>query len=193
MGADMVTAANWSRRALLSGGALAFGYLVAGRWCRLSPREARAAGASLRVFGTDEARTLEAAGETLVPGAGRAGLIHYLDAQLAADAADSLLILRYLDVPPPHAAFYRAGASALDELADTSGGFAALEVAERAELIGRLGAGEVGDGWPSSAPSAAFFHFVLRADAVDVVYGTPQGFARLGIDYVPHISPRRPW
>ncbi|RMF17259.1 MAG: gluconate 2-dehydrogenase subunit 3 family protein [Alphaproteobacteria bacterium] len=190
---DRAVPAGWTRRSLIGGGALAFTYLVAGRWRRLTPREARAEGAALRVLSVDDARTLEAAGETLAPGAARAGLVHYLDAQLAAEPAESLLILRYLDVPPPHADFYRSGATALDRLTGGKGGFTALDASARQALIGKLAAGGLGKAWPSSAPPAPLFHFVLRADAVDVLYGTPEGFARLGIDYVPHIEPLRPW
>lgn len=190
---DRAAAEGWTRRSLIGGGTLAFTYLVAGRWCRLTPREARAEGAALRVLSGDEARILEAAGETLVPGSARAGLVYYLDAQLAVEPAESLLILRYLDVLPPHADFYRSAATALDRLAGGKGGFAASEVSARQALIEKLAADGLGDAWPSSAPPAPLFHFVLRADAVDVLYGTPEGFARLGIDYVPHIAPPRPW
>ncbi len=184
---------GWTRRSVLAGGAVTFGFLVAGRWRRLTPAAARAAGAALRVLAMAEARTLEAAAETLVPGSAEAGFVHYLDAQLAAAPAESLLILRYLDVPPPHAGFYRAGAAALDRLAgEGEGGFAALDPDARTAMMARLAAGRVPD-WPSSAPPAPFLHFVLRADAIDVAYGTPEGFARLGLDYFPHIVPRRPW
>ena len=32
-----------------------------------------------------------------------------------------------------------------------------------------------------------------RSDAVDVVYGTPEGFAKLGVPYMPHIMPPTSW
>jgi hypothetical protein len=35
--------------------------------------------------------------------------------------------------------------------------------------------------------------FVLRADALDVTYGTPGGFENLGIPYMAHIMPEQPW
>ncbi|GIX17477.1 MAG: hypothetical protein KatS3mg119_1663 [Rhodothalassiaceae bacterium] len=186
--------AGWSRRRLLragGGAALALPYLVAGRWRLLTPREARAAGASLRVLGQRQAQALAALAETLVPGAEADGVVFYLDAQLAADPADSLLILRYLDVPPPWDAFYRATAAAIDHVAGEDG-FAALASDTRARLVSDLMAGRAGD-WPQDAPPAGLALFVLRADAVDVVWGTPEGFARLGIDYLPHIAPARPW
>jgi hypothetical protein len=33
----------------------------------------------------------------------------------------------------------------------------------------------------------------VRADALDVVYGTPEGFDALGIPYMAHIKPEKPW
>jgi hypothetical protein len=32
-------------------------------------------------------------------------------------------------------------------------------------------------------------YFVLRSDAVDVVYGTMEGYESLGVPYMPHIVP----
>jgi hypothetical protein len=40
------------------------------------------------------------------------------------------------------------------------------------------------DGW--KGPTAGFVYFLLRSDAVDVVYG-------LGVPYQPHIAPTRSW
>jgi hypothetical protein len=34
---------------------------------------------------------------------------------------------------------------------------------------------------------------ILRSDAVDVVYGTMDGYAALGIPYMPHIAPTKRW
>jgi len=42
-------------------------------------------------------------------------------------------------------------------------------------------------------PPAALFYFVLRNDALDVVYGTEAGFAKLGIPYMAHIAPPTRW
>jgi hypothetical protein len=38
-----------------------------------------------------------------------------------------------------------------------------------------------------------FVYFLLRSDAVDVVYGTVEGYAALGIPYMPHIAPTKRW
>ena len=42
-------------------------------------------------------------------------------------------------------------------------------------------------------PPASYVLFVLRADALDVTYGTPEGFESLGIPYMAHIMPETPW
>ena len=42
-------------------------------------------------------------------------------------------------------------------------------------------------------PAQSFVYATLRNDAVDVVYGTVAGFARLGVPYMPHILPERSW
>ena len=42
-------------------------------------------------------------------------------------------------------------------------------------------------------PASPFVFGVLRSDAVDVVYGTMEGYAALGIPYMPHIAPTQKW
>ena len=46
-------------------------------------------------------------------------------------------------------------------------------------------------GW--EGPPAPLFYLLARSDAVDAVYGTPEGFERLGIPYMAHIAPPRAW
>ena len=46
--------------------------------------------------------------------------------------------------------------------------------------------------WDARA-SQGLVYSVLRNDAVDVVYGTVEGFARIGVPYLPHILPPRTW
>lgn len=181
------------RRGFLQGtglGLLAF--QVGGASLLLSPREAHARNLPLRALSSAEAATVQALGETLLPGATAAGLVHYLDQQLAAAPADSLLMIRYLDVPPPYLAFYRPCLAAVDAVVAKRHGkhFSALEAAERDALVGELQARNP-DGW--EGPPAPLFYFVLRNDAVDVVYGTPEGFARLGVPYMQHILPPSNW
>jgi hypothetical protein len=43
------------------------------------------------------------------------------------------------------------------------------------------------------AALGAVVYLILRSDAVDVVYGTMDGYANLGIPYMPHIAPSKRW
>jgi hypothetical protein len=181
------------RRAILQRGMLGLlAFQVGGSVAVLTPRAARAAQVPLRVLDAAQVRTLEALGDTLLPGAAEAGLAAYLDHQLAADPAESLLMIRYLDVPPPHAPFYAAGLAAVDAAAQKLHGrpFAALEPATRDAFVGLMQRGAL-EGW--QGPPAPFVYFVLRSDAVDVVYGTVEGFEKLGLPYMPHIPPTEKW
>ena len=65
-----------------------------------------------------------------------------------------------------------------------------LDQANAATLIESLRDGNV-SGW-NGPPPPLVYHF-LRNDAVDVVYGTMEGFADLGIPYLAHIEPPRAW
>ena len=47
------------------------------------------------------------------------------------------------------------------------------------------------DGW--QGPPGSFVYLLLRSDAVDVVYGTMEGYAALGIPYQAHIVPEKRW
>lgn len=165
---------------------------VAGAELMMTPAEARAQGAGFKVFTADEAAALEALGEVLLPGAAEAGLAYYVDHHLAQPPADSLLMIRYLDVQPPFAPFYQGGLAALDAAATKAHGkaFAELAAEPAKALVAALGGGNP-DGW--SGPPAPFFYFVTRADAIDVVYGTMAGFEKLGIPYMAHIEPVARW
>ena len=71
------------RRDLMKGagiGALAF--TVGGVEALLTPRQARAQNVPFRLLKAKEAETIEALGETLVPGARAAGIAHFIDQQL---------------------------------------------------------------------------------------------------------------
>lgn len=192
---------NTSRRTLLKStaqgilGALAF--TVGGKAVLLTPRRARAEDIPFTVLDNDEAATLSAFGEALAPGAAEAGIAHYVDAQLAADADDALFMIRYLDVPPAGwKGFYKGGLAALDALSHSKfrKGVAALDGGQAVSLV-RAVAGENPENWTKDqkAPPAHFFYFVIRGDAVDVVYGTKEGFAALGVPYMAHIEPGTRW
>ncbi len=158
----------------------------------LTPREARAQQAPLGILTANERATLEALGDTLLPGAAEAGLAHFVDHHLSVPAPDCLLLLRYLDVPPPFAAFYQAGLAALEQAAMNLHGtrFADLTTDQRTALVGIMSK-ENPPGW--AGPPAPFFYYVTRSDAVDVVYGTEAGFELLDIPYLAHIAPPSRW
>lgn len=184
---------HWSpgRRRLLQRAGL--GLVVASAGIGLcSPAQARASDAPLAVLSGDEARTLEAFGEALLPGAAHAGIAHFVDHHLKVDAADSLLLLRYMDWPAPYAAFYKAGLAALDRQARQAHAKAPheLNAVQWNALIVAMPAGDPA-AWLGIPPG--LLYFVMRSDAVDVVYGTEEGFAKLGVPYMPHIVPPSPW
>lgn len=166
-----------------------FAYQVGGIERLLTPAAARAAGAALQVLTPAETLALEALGECLVPGARTAGIAHYVDANLVRPPADVLLMLRYLDVLPPYADFYRAGLAGLDAAsrAATGKGFAALDEDAATALVSAMAAANPKD-W--SGPPAPLFYFALRGDAVDIVYGTRAGFETLSVPYLAHIEPK---
>ncbi|HZT63946.1 MAG TPA: gluconate 2-dehydrogenase subunit 3 family protein [Burkholderiales bacterium] len=183
-----------SRRTVLKGAALgALAYTVGGAEVLLSPSEALAQGIPLKVLSPDERAALEALGETLLPGAKDAGLAHYVDQQLSVPAGEALLIARALGVMPPYSNFYRAGLASLDAASQKAHGakFAALPQEKRNEFVEQLRQKNP-EGW-SAPPPSPFFYFVSRADAVDVYYGTVEGFERLGTPYMPHITPLKRW
>ena len=181
------------RRVLLKGaaaGALAF--TVGGAELLLTPRAARAQGVPLRTLNAAQAQTLDALGEALVPGARQAGISHFVDQQISIPPEEALLEARILNVRPPYANFYRAAIGAVDGASQKLKGrsFAQLGEEEQRSFIGDLRQNKI-DGW--QGPPAPFVYLILRSDAVDVVYGTMDGYANLGIPYMAHIAPTRRW
>lgn len=182
-----------TRRDLLAKGGLGLVLAtIGGEALWVAPAEARARRAATRVLSSAEARTLAAFAEILLPGATEAGVVAFVDHHIAVPARDSLLMLRYLDVPPPYADFYRAGLAALDAHARASAGalFADLSATRATELVRTIAQAPPPD-W--RGPPSPLVYFAVRADAVDVVYGTEKGFERLDMPYMPHISPPKPW
>src|SRR6266581_1285413 len=172
-------------------GALAF--TVGGVEVLLTTREARAQNVPFRLLRADEAETIEALGETLVPGARAAGIAHFIDQQLSVPPEDALLEARILNVRPPYANFYRAALGAVDRASqalNNGRAFAELTQAEQRSLVDAMRQNKV-EGW--QGPGGPFVYLVLRSDAVDVVYGTMEGYASLGIPYMPHIAPTKRW
>src|SRR5437868_5670069 len=173
---------NIERRAFIKGavmGALAF--TVGGVEVLLTPRDARSQGVPFRTLTAEQVEALEALGETLVPGARQAGISHFVDQQLSIPAEQALLEARILNVRPPFADFYRTALGAIDRASQArSNGrrFAQLNESERREFVDAMRQNKI-DGW--QGPAGGFVYVVLRNDAVDVVYGTMDGYAALGI------------
>jgi len=163
-------------------------YTVAGTTALMSPRDARAKGADFCVLSDEEVGLIETFGEALAPGARENGIAHFIDQQLSVDANDALLMIKYFNIRPPYVDFYRAGLTALNgyshKLHDKP--FTALNDAAMNALITTI-SGAVPEGW--AGPPAPLFYLMVRSDAVDVVYGTAEGFERLGVPYMPHIVP----
>jgi hypothetical protein len=181
------------RRVFLKGatmGMLAF--TVAGAEVLMKPGEARAKGVPFRLLNGAEAETLEALGETLVPGARDAGFAHFIDHQVSVPPVEALLEARIVNVKPPYINFYRAAIGGVDKASAARLGkrFAALSAAEQHDFIDQLRQNKI-EGWQGPPPGQVYF--VLRSDAVDVVYGTMEGYESLGIPYLAHIAPDRRW
>lgn len=166
--------------------------LVAGQTLMMTPGEAFAADVPLVVLSDLEATTLAAVADVIVPGARRAGVVHFVDKQLSLELDQSLLMLKYLGEPAPFDEFYKSGLAALAQLSQDAYGkpWDELDSTESVELVRRVVANDVGD-W--SAPPAPFVYFVLRADACDVVYGTEEGFSKIEMPYMAHIKPSYNW
>jgi hypothetical protein len=172
-------------------GALAF--TVGGVERMLTPRQAYAQDVPLRTLKPEEAKTLAAMGEALVPGARNAGVVQFVDQQISIPPEQALIEARIMNVRPPYANFYRAALGAIDGASKArhgGRGFAELSGAEQHDFINAMRQNKI-EGW--KGPAGGFVYFLLRTDAVDVVYGTMEGYAALGVPYMPHIAPTRSW
>jgi hypothetical protein len=158
------------RRVFLKGASMGMlAFTVGGADILMTPGEARARAVPFRMLNAEEAETLEALGETLVPGARAAGVAHFIDHQVSVTPGEALLEARIVNVKPP---------------------FTALSAAEQHDFIDQLRQNKIG-GW--QGPPAGLVYFVLRSDAVDVVYGTMEGYESLGVPYLAHIAPDKRW
>jgi hypothetical protein len=181
------------RRAFIRGAAFGtLAFTIGGGKVMLTPREARAQGVPLRTLTAEQAATLDAVGETLVPGAKEAGITNFVDQQISIPAEQSLLQARILNIQPPFANFYRAAIGAVDQASNKakSHKFAELTLDEQHEFVDLMRQNKL-DGW--QGPPGPFVYTVLRSDAVDVVYATMDGYAALGVPYMPHIAPTKRW
>jgi hypothetical protein len=184
---------NIGRRGFVKGatlGALAFS--VGGVEVLMTPNEARARNVPFRLLDGHQGETIEALGETLVPRAREAGIAHYIDQQLSVPAQECLLQARIFNFRPPFAEFYRSTIAAVDEASNKLFGkaFAQLSATDQREFVSRLRQNKIED-WKGRPQGLTYA--VLRSDAVDVVYGTMEGYEALGIPYMPHIAPEKRW
>lgn len=142
------------------------------------------------VLNKRERATLHALGETLLPGASQAGIVRYVVRQLKSETP--LLFLRYLDYPSSCLAFYEQGLQALEahSMANFGTAFPALSAGQRSDLVRSLSQASPPD-W--NGPPSPLFYFVVRNDALDVCYGTPEGFQKLDVPYLALITPPRQW
>ncbi len=181
-----------SRRNFIRQSGLALTFTVAGRTLLLTPREAYAREMPFSVLDRAEVETLEAICDHLLPGAGANGVAHFVDHQLPLDPDDSLLFIKWFNVEPPYLDFYRPALAEISRVCETVYGksITDLDRSGAAALIESLRDGNV-PGW--NGPPPPLVYHALRNDAVDVVYGTMEGFAELGIPYLAHIEPPRAW
>jgi Gluconate 2-dehydrogenase subunit 3 len=181
------------RRVFLKGAGLGMlAFTVGGADVLMTAGQARARGVPFRLLKANEAETLEALGETLVPGAQQAGIAHFIDQQVSVSPGEALLEARQLNVKPPFVNFYRAAIVAVDKASEARSGrrFAALSTTDQHDFVEAMRQNKI-DGW--QGPAGGFVYFILRSDAVDVVYGTMDGYESLGVPYMPHIAPDRRW
>jgi len=181
------------RRGFVKGATLgALAFTVGGVEVLIAPREARARNVPFRLLDAHQGETLEALGETLVPQARDAGIAHYIDQQLSVPPHESLLQARIFNFRPPFADFYRTAIATIDDSSRKMFGrdFALLSGADQHDFVDRMRQSKI-EGW-KGRPGAAVYA-VLRADAVDVVWGTMEGYEALGIPYMPHIPPEKRW
>lgn len=188
-----------SRRSFLKSSGFGVSALsLTGSTFLLSPADAHARNLPFKVLTDREVETLGSFAEELLPGAKDAGVAHFVDEQLSRDPTESLLIARYFQIEPPYSGFYKGGLATLNGycLQNFSQSFTKMESKARKTFVGTLfNMGDSGpidpEGW--IGPPAALLYLCVRSDAVDVVYGTEEGFQQLNVPYMAHIKPPTKW
>ena len=99
---------------------------------------------------------------------------------------------KYFQVKPPYINFYRSGLKALNDVCTQQHKepFHKLDTAQARTVIDSFVDGSIKN-W--TGPPVFLFYMMTRSDAVDLVYGTPEGFDRLSIPYMAHIMPPENW
>src|SRR5580704_18673637 len=137
------------RRAFMKGAAFgALAFTVSGAEVMLTPRQAHAQNVPLKTLAVDQAATLDAMGETLVPGAKAAGITNFVDQQISIPPEQALLQARILNVRPPFANLYRAALGAIDGASTKTKGkkFAELSPDEQHDFIDAMRQNKI-EGW----------------------------------------------
>ena len=124
--------------------------------------------------------------EVSLPGAGACGVARYIEYQLGQPV--SLLFLRYMDYPISFSQFYKQGIRSLQQESSSRFGcrFEKGSPEQQKTLIQDISQSSP-PGW--DGPPAPLFYFVLRNDTVDVFYGSPAGFEKLGLPYAALLNP----
>ena len=102
----------------LKGSLLSLSFKVGGSALLLTPREARAKELPLQHLDIDQASMLELLGETIVPGSGDSGLVHFIDHQFGVSPDDCMLVAKFFQVEPPYKNFYLGGLSSMATAAE---------------------------------------------------------------------------
>ena len=186
--------ADIGRRGFVKGATLgALAFTVGGAEVIMSAGEARARGVPFRLLDAHQGETLEALGETLVPQARESGIAHFIDQQLSVPAARIAAAGPHLQLPSAVRGFLprRDHGGRRAQPQDVRPGFrASFRPPISAQFVDLMRQNKI-EGW--TGPPGALVYAVLRADAVDVVYGTMEGYEALGIPYMPHIPPEKRW
>ena len=146
---------------------------------------------AFRTFSEVQGNTYAAWCNLLVNGAAAAGVARFADKYISGPYEQSLLLSRFL-VTPPLSGFYLAGIAGIDQESQARFGAVFLSLAHDKQLqIVDAAARSKTQAW--STPDPFLFYLISRSDAVDVVYGTEQGFQTLDFPYQAHIAPPTPW
>ncbi|MFW2422258.1 MAG: gluconate 2-dehydrogenase subunit 3 family protein [Porticoccaceae bacterium] len=139
------------------------------------------------LLSTREWQLITHLGEAIVPGSEAAGLTEFISRQLSKPAHQALLMVRYLGLPLSPQQLYQQLAEQLKNYSDNHSLATDLSDKEQAKQLAEAMADDSVANWQGLP--ASLYHFILRSDGCDVVYGTPAGSRLLELDYMPHITP----
>ena len=144
-----------------------------------------------RTFNKMQAETFAAWCNLIVNGSANAGVAYFVDKYISNPYAQSLIMARFFE-DSPLSDFYIAGIAGIDkesrEQFDRT--FVLLESDKQLQIINAASQSKTRI-WVK--PSPFIFYLMSRSDAIDVVYGTEQGFQNLDIPYLAHLPPPQPW